>query len=121
VIDIVDIDTGSYLQSISSPVGYFMSSFLGEGSASKTHPNLLKAITKQIMAYRGEGFVITEVISDNELISLESSINSMEAKLSVGGPKSNAVAKLDRHIRLLKERMRDPSSVDSPFCYQASS
>jgi hypothetical protein len=56
--------------------------------------------------YRGEGFVITGVISDNEssLISLESSINSMGAKLSIGGPKSNAVAKLDRHIRFLKER-----------------
>jgi hypothetical protein len=74
----------------------------------KSSSNLSKLLGDHINLYRSEGFYINQVVSDNEpaMAALKPTIQAFGARHVTGGVKSNTLASIDRHIRLIKDRVR---------------
>ena len=105
------IESECYMVSVSEPLDLTMVFYLKnilskEGIRSATR--LYEAIRSHISTYWSEGFTITQIICDGEA-GFKALINDflrMGIKLTVSGPNRHGVPKVDRKIRLIKDRLR---------------
>jgi hypothetical protein len=74
----------------------------------KSFSNLSKVVSDHLSLYRSEGYDVNSVSTDNEpaMMALRHVIQGAGARHVTGGVKSNNLAKIDRHIRLIKDRVR---------------
>ena len=110
IIDLMYVNGDTYFISLSDSIDLTIIKFLSTGDTitTKSKEDIGKALTEHVMLYKSEGFYINTVISDNEAVmkSITIIINSLGARHETGGVKSNSLAKLDRKIRLVKDRTR---------------
>jgi hypothetical protein len=74
----------------------------------KSFSNLSKVVSDHLSLYRSEVEYVNSVSTDNEpsMIALRHVIQGAGARHVTGGVKSNNLAKIDRQIRLIKDRVR---------------
>jgi hypothetical protein len=106
VIDIFYYEDIPFLLSLSDPLKMCVVDHLKKGD--KSSPNLSKLLGDHINLYRSEGFYVNTVVSDNEpsMSALKSTIQAFGSRHVTGGIKSNTLASIDRHIPLIKDRVR---------------
>ena len=95
-----------FLLSYSDPLHLLVVDQLSKGEKSFQHLN--KLVLDHLSLYRSEGFYINTIITDNEpsMTALKPVIHSSGARHVTGGVKANTLAKIDRSIRLIKDRVR---------------
>ena len=95
-----------FLLSYSDPLHLLVVDQLSKGEKAFQH--LSKLVIDHISLYRSEGFYINTIVTDNEpsMTALKSVIHGSGARHVTGGVKANTLAKIDRSIRLIKDRVR---------------
>jgi hypothetical protein len=95
-----------FLLSLSDPIKLCVVDLLTKGD--KSFSNLSKVVSDHLSLYRSEGYYVNSVSTDNEpaMMALRHVIQGAGARHVTGGVKSNNLAKIDRHIRLIKDRVR---------------
>jgi hypothetical protein len=105
-VDIFYLEEIPFFLSLSNPLNMCVVDQLKKGD--KSFQNLSKLLGDHINLYKSEGFYINTIYSDNEpaMTALRSVIHAFGARHLTGGVKSVTIARVDRYIRLSKERVR---------------
>lgn len=111
-VDLFYVQGHAFLCSVSDPLDLTMVNYLSESSEKTIRPkkleNIRSHIFNQLDAYRNEGFNVTKISYDSESVlkSIASELVSERYKVRIAAPGRHGVPRLDRKIRMIKERCR---------------
>jgi hypothetical protein len=120
------VDGHMFLGSISEPLDLIIVNYLSEESSTtslknpKRMENVRSHIFNQLDAYRNEGFSISTICYDSESVlkSIAPELIREEYKVNIVPAGRHGVARMDRKIRMIKERCR---CILSTLPYEAPS
>ena len=109
--DIMFVEQEAYLISVSEPLDLTMAFYLKSIDSKdgvKSANRLMEALLSHISTYWSEGFNVQKIICDGEkgFRALNQDLLRRGIKLITAGPNRHGVPKVDRRIRMIKERLR---------------
>jgi hypothetical protein len=108
-IDIMFVQKEAFLVSVGDPIDLTMVDPLKINSnQGKNAERILEVIMAHVSSYWTQGFNVKTIHSDGEggIRSIEKDLKRVGIKLITSGPNRHVVPKVDRRIRMIKERVR---------------